>query len=326
MPRLALALLIATLTAPAARADVAETVAGHILPRYAAFAEATGALARAAEADCTPSALQAPYQAAFDAWMGVAHLQFGPAEEQGRALAVEFWPDPKGLGAKGQKALLALPEGALTAQAMAEASVASRGLMALERLLYPDDTLAGDTCALTRATAADLAATAAAINDGWTAGGYGAALTGAGAAGNSLYLAPEEARRALLTQLATGLEVLADDRLGRPLGTFDKPRPERAEARASGRSLRNVQLELAALREMAAALDPKATLTLAALDRAIGLAGGLEDPVFAGVAEPGGRLKVEILQQAVQSARDQAIAEIGAALGVTLGFNAQDGD
>ena len=46
MPRLALALLIATLAAPAARADVAETVAGHILPRYAAFAEATGALVR----------------------------------------------------------------------------------------------------------------------------------------------------------------------------------------------------------------------------------------------------------------------------------------
>ena len=37
-------------------------------------------------------------------------------------------------------------------------------------------------------------------------------------------------------------------------------------------------------------------------------------------------LKLEILQQAVRTTRDTAIAELGPALGVELGFNSQDGD
>jgi hypothetical protein len=110
------------------------------------------------------------------------------------------------------------------------------------------------------------------------------------------------------------------------LGTFDKPRPERAEARLSGRSQRNVVLSLQALRGLAASLSPQATTTLAAFDRAIALAEGLSDPVFAGVDDPQARLKVEILQQAVQGARDAALAELAPSLGVDIGFNSADGD
>ena len=44
------------------------------------------------------------------------------------------------------------------------------------------------------------------------------------------------------------------------------------------------------------------------------------------MADPQGWLKLEILQQAVRATRDAAIAEIGPALGVELGFNSQDGD
>jgi predicted lipoprotein len=114
--------------------------------------------------------------------------------------------------------------------------------------------------------------------------------------------------------------------LGRPLGTFDRPRPERAEARLSGRALQNVTVSLAALRDMALALSPDSPKTAAAFDRAITLTVSLDDPGLQGVADPQGWLKVEILQQSVQATRDAALAEIGPALGVGIGFNAADGD
>ena len=50
------------------------------------------------------------------------------------------------------------------------------------------------------------------------------------------------------------------------------------------------------------------------------------DPDIDHITDPQAWLKLEILQQAVRSARDTALAELGPALGVALGFNSQDGD
>lgn len=322
MHRLALALL---LIASPAHADFPEAVTDHILPGYAAFAESTATLDRAAQASCDAEALRPAFHDAFDAWMGVAHLRLGPVEDQGRALAIAFWPDPKSLGDKAQRALLTGDPALLEPAAFAQQSVAARGLMGLERLLYPAEAPAADPCPLIRATAADLAAMAGAIRSEWQQG-YADLLLTAGEPGNTAFLTRIEARQALFTQIATALEFLSDQRLGRPLGSFDKPRPERAEAHASGRSLRNVALQLTALRALTETLTPDVPLTLGAFDRAIGLAEGLDDPVFAGVAEPQGRLKVEVLQQAVQALREAVLNELGPELDVGLGFNAADGD
>jgi predicted lipoprotein len=169
-----------------------------------------------------------------------------------------------------------------------------------------------------------MARTAAELDEGWV--GYGEILLTAGQSVNPRYLTAEEATQALFTQLAAGLEFVADRRIGRPLGTFDKPHPELAEARASARSLLNVTLSLQALRDLAQHLNPGSPKTLAAFDKAIALSVALDDPAFANVADPQGWLKLEILQQAVRATRDTAIAEIGPALGVELGFNSQDGD
>ena len=314
--------LVFCLVAAAASADVTEVVNEHIRPGYARFAVASADLA--ALDTCDPGLLQPAFQAAFDAWLEVAHLHLGPVEEDGRALAIAFWPDPKSLGAKAQRGLMTGDPDALTPERFAEQSVAARGLMGLERLLYPTDPPPADPCPLIHATARDLARMAAEVDAGW--GPFGDLLLTAGAAGNASFLSQTEARQAIFTQLATAIEFLADQRLGRPLGTFDKPRPERAEARASGRSLRNVALSLAALRDLAQDLNPGSPLTLAAFDRALGLAARLDDPGLQGVADPQGRLKVEILQQAVRAIRETALTEMVPALGVGLGFNAQDGD
>jgi uncharacterized protein len=308
-----------------AMADVQEVVMTHIQPGYAAFAEAANALATQVDGTCDVEAIKPAFHAAYDAWMAVQHIRIGPVEEDGRGLAIAFWPDPKALGAKAQRALMTGDPAKLAPAEFAEQSVAARGVAGLERLLYPVEQLPADPCPLIRATATDLAHLAAELQSGWT-DGYGDSLVSAGAAGNTRFLTETEARQAMFTQLATGLEFLADQRLGRPLGDFDRPRPELAESRASSRSLRNVLLSLQAMRAMTMALTSNGPQTIAAFDDAIALAEALPDPVFADVARPEGRLKVEILQQAVRRVRDTAIAELAPALGVGVGFNSQDGD
>ncbi|MPL94959.1 hypothetical protein SDC9_41122 [bioreactor metagenome] len=336
MRRTALSLVLApaavalALAAPA-RADVPETVAKVILPGYAGFARATQDLATTAATDCTPEALRAPWNAAFDAWLGVQHVHIGPAEEDGRALAIAFWPDPKNIGGRQTEAMLQGADPALvTPEGAAQLSVAARGLFGLERLLYgpASDTNLAYACDLRRALAADLARMAQTIEAGWK-DGVAETVLSAGSPGNTTYLSAAEARQALFTQLIAGLEFNADTRIGRPLGSFDHPRPERAEARASGRSLRDVALSLKALRAYAGALVQglgPIPATEAAFDRAETLAAKLDDPVFAGVADPGTRLKLEILQQAIQATRETAETEVGALLGVRSGFNSADGD
>jgi uncharacterized protein len=316
------ALVLMFLLAAPAAAGTAEVVQTHIRPGFAAFAAAAQTLA---DIDTCDLAAQRPaFQSAYDAWMAVAHITLGPAEEDGRGLAIHFWPDPKALGWKAQRALLKADPVALQPEAFAGQSIAARGLPALERLLYPTEALPADPCPLIRATADDMARTAAALSAEW--GPFGDVLLSAGQPGNARFLSGTEATQALFTQLATGLETLADRRIGRPLGTFDKPRPELAEARASGRSLGNVTLSLQALRGLALALNAESPKTMAAFDRAIALSTALEDPVFDGIADPQGWLKLEILQQAIRTTRETAIAELAPMLGVTLGFNSADGD
>lgn len=318
-------ILFCLCSAGPALADFPETVREHILPGYATLAVASAALAKTAAGTCDAKVLQPAFNATFDAWVAVQHLRFGPVEQDGLGLSIEFWPDPKGSGAKAQRALLLGDPAALLPENFPDQSVAARGLSGLERLLYPTDPLPADPCPLIRATADDLARVTDLINDAWISG-YADTLLTAGQAGNTTFLEPSEVRQVLFTQVIAGLEFALDQRLARPLGTFDKPHPERAESVASGRSLANLRLSLRSLRAMVETLTADAPKTLAAFDHAIGLADKLDDPTFAGVATPQGRLRVEILQQAITTLRDTAVAEVGPALKVGIGFNAADGD
>ncbi len=311
-------------------ADVEEALADHVLPGFRTFAADTAQLAEAAREDCTAEALQPAFHTAFDAWLGVAHLGFGPLEEEGRGLAIAFWPDTRAMTPRVLGGLIADADPIVESPAeFAEVSVAGRGLFALEQLLF-DERFSGYgaesySCALAIAIAADLARMGAEVAAGWDS--FAETMRSAGEAGNTRFLTGDEPRRALYTALMTGLEFTEDQRLGRPLGTFDGPRPERAEARRSGRPLRNVTLSLAALRDLARTLaDRPIPETEAAFDAAMQAAGRVEAPDFSGIADPSERLRVEALQQRVAEIRRTVSAEIGAPMGLSQGFNSADGD
>lgn len=310
-----------------------DVVEGHILPGYAQLSDATAALDAAAQADCTAVSpnLRAAYHLAFDRWVTVSHLRFGPSEVDDRAFAMAFWPDTKGFTPKTLSGLIATQDAVVdTPEAYAEASIAGRGFLALELMLF-DPALAdqGDRayrCALIRAIAADINRNAKAMDHDWQP--FSANLTMPG--GDSPYRSADEAMQELYKALITGLEFTAETRLGRPMGTLERPRPNRAEARRSERSLRQVELSLITLRDLATGLSadhPQIAADLDnAFDKAIIRTRELDDPTLAGVSTPSGRIRVEALQQMINDILTIAATELGPTLGISAGFNSLDGD
>lgn len=321
--RLLILAVLSLATALPARADVATVLDRLILPGTRAFAATTSALADAAAADCTPATLLPPYNAAFDAWMAIAHLRIGPGEAAAPTIA--FWPDPRGATPKALAHLAQDPAARLDdPTAFAQTSAAARGLLALDALLAAPPP--GDACGLTRAVARDLAAQADALDTAWR-DSFAATLRSAGQPGNATYLSAAEAARALYTQMQTGLAFVADARLGRPLDTFDRPRPARAEAWRTARSLPNITGSLIALRDLARTLAPgPIPKTEAAFDAALAAAARIADPGLQDITDPQAWLRADILRQRVQAIGPLAESEIAAPLGLRAGFNALDGD
>lgn len=306
----------------------------HVLPLVETLAETTAALDTAAQADCAPDslALREAYTTAFDAWIAFSHLRFGPAETQARGFALAFWPDTRGMTPKTLRSLIAGEDPVVDdPEEFATVSVAGRGFYAMEYLLYDADiaALGSDAyrCTLTRVIAADMAVTAADLAQDWE-DNYAGLMRRPSPEGP--YQTDEEVLQEFFKALSTGLEINADLRLGRPMGQIDRPRPRRAEARRSGRSLHHVVVSLEALRQLAELLAGEDADLAAEMDKAFDYAlrraARLDDPVFAGVATPQGRLRVEVLQQAIQAIRTEANMNLGPALGVAAGFNSLDGD
>lgn len=317
-----------TLAGPVS-AGVQEVVTDHAMPGFQAFSRATAALADTAAANCAPEALHDPFNAAFDAWLGVAHLQLGPTEQVTHSIA--FWPDKRGFVPRTLSGLIEDRDAvAEDVGAYGEVSAAARGFFALELMLY-DARYAGYeagsySCTLVQTITADLTRMATGLETAW-AREFADTLLNAGGDGNAVYLSQEEAVRAIYTQLMSGLEFDAETRLARPLGTFERPRPTWAEAWRSGRPLRNVLISLDALHDLAAKLAggpiPETDAAFAAAEE---VAGNIADPTFQTIDDPQERLHVEILQQRIQAIRAAVATEIGAPLGVAAGFNSSDGD
>ncbi|SPJ25285.1 imelysin family protein [Palleronia abyssalis] len=299
-------------------ADVDTALDQHVLPTMDKLAQTTQTLA---ETPCAPEDLRPAFREAALAWAAASHLSLGPAEEDGRAKAILFWPDDRNSTGRGIRLLAQQGEEAWTPEAIQRASVAGRGLGALERLIWERDAV---PCALTLALADDLAGTATAIRDGWSKG-FADLMRDPGGPGNTRFLTEQESEAALYTALLTDMEHAADQRLGRPMGTFDDPRPARAELGRSGLSMEMVRAALSSLRDLAVTLAD-APETKASLDRAVEMARDLPDHALQNTDDVQTRFEVEALQTAIRTARDTASAEIGGALGVPMGFNSADGD
>lgn len=320
---------------PAVAADQAArtsaVIDGHILPGFTRLAQATEALKSATADSCGSPALRPAYDAAFDAWIGVSHLRFGPTETDDRAFAMAFWPDTKGFTKKALNRLIGKEDPVVSdPEGFAKLSIAGRGLFAMEQLLFDENMSQVGTpeyrCALVAAIAVDMDRNADAMLADWQV--YGAQMLTPGE--GTPYRSEASALQVLYQSLLNGLQFNADMRLGRPLGTFERPRPRRAEAWRSARSLRNVEVSLRALDDLSGLLSAghdRITQKLGKdFDRLRDQTGTLGDPTFAGVSDPMSRIRIEAIQTTINATRLIVDSELGAALGVAEGFNALDGD
>ena len=103
-------------------------------------------------------------------------------------------------------------------------------LYAREYLLYDAQLLELENtfhrCTLIQAVTLDIAANADAILAEWDST-YANLMR---EPGNDIYRSDSEAAQQLFTALLTGLEFTAGTRIGRPIGSFERPRPTRADS------------------------------------------------------------------------------------------------
>ncbi len=301
--------------------------------QFDAFRVAASELAAASQAYCDDGLAQDAYLESFRrtwlAWAPLDAYQFGPIEQQGAALTVAFWPDKKDFVGRGLKLLLQQPPETLRdAAAIAEHSAAVQGLPAIERLLLSDL----ETCPAVIGISAHLERTANSLHDAWfLPGGYSDLVRSAGPE-NPVFLSDAEFTKILYTAIDFELTRISETRLGRPLGSFDKPRPRQAEAWRSGLSLDIIDAQLAGIDLLLNEgfgnhlFSPNKSWVRGVIEDTRERVDRMGLPLDVAVSEPATRVRAEALQTKVRHLQLQFAQDVGPELGVETGFSAADGD
>lgn len=356
-------LMMAALSAPARADDQAayrrvnlSLADSHVIPRYERLAEATAALDAEAESFCeNPAAeglpaLRAGFVTALDAWMGVQHLRFGPVQFLLRYDRFAFWPDQRNTGSRHlRKLLTARDPAALEPRAFGRGSVAVQGFTALERLLfgkgdgaafYEGGEAAAYRCQVLRAITGNLAEMSGGILKDWRNGdsAYRRVIEAPGE-DNAYYLDDKEVTLEFFKAFHGSLQMVADLKLARPLGSsLKKSKPRRSESWRSARSLDNIKTNLRALQELYAgdgfgALvksrggDPELDKTLSGwLVSALEAAESVRPPLSKALSDAAARPQLEKLLTEVRALQELATGRLAKALDLPVGFNAFDGD
>lgn len=347
---------------PAFNAAYGEKIAGAFL---AQFETATGSLAQAAQglktkpdAEAFAAVLQG-FNAVSDAWMAVQLLRFGPMTQNQRLDRIAYWPERSNTTEKQMTAFIAAgDQGKLAADSFARVSVALQGLSALERLLFDSEHGAGgkpasDT-ALARLSAQEpagayrldlIAAIATNLQriaqEGRAAWHDFSARLAKGDQAD-FAASPQEATNQIYAGLVTIAQALGSQKLGLALGKeLEAAKPHQAEQWRSGRSLRNIDRNLAALKQAligdpagavialvtdaatAGTLKEKIEASFAECEQAIA---AISQPLDLAVADDKARAQVQALLVRINQFRDILTNDMPKAAGITLGFNDLDGD
>jgi len=353
---LATALLCAGASSAQAEADhaaIAQASLTEIIrPFYAALAEQTGALTGKVETLCSqPSAAalnetKTAFAATVSAWSKVEILRFGPVTQDHRYERLFFWPDPKGLGLRQLQDVLAKQDETVTEpDELAGKSVALQGLPTLEYLLYGDGaetlTMSGESgafrCGFALSVATNIDRIARNVVEGWREGAaYEESFLGP-VPDDPHYHAPKEVTLDLFKAFTSGIELVRDQKLAKPLGaSSEQSKPKLASFWRSGLSFANAAGNLEGVRalfaqggfaQVVAQESPGVENSiLFDLDHAIEVLRGIDRPMAEVVEDESLRVKLEALRVALKSAAQTAGDMIARGAGLAFGFNATDGD
>lgn len=329
---------------------------GHVIPRYERFDAAAAAFEESTRAFCGGAAprhlapVRAAYHAAMDAWMGIEHIRMGPIGAKNRRYRIEFWPDRNGLAAKHLKLLLATPDESLaTPDRLASARVSIQGFPAVEFMLF--DTGAAErlvsanpgdyACRLLTAITGNLARIAQHLSAEWRGGAkpFAGEIRSPGPEG-AIFDKHRSVTADFVEALHFALQGVAHLKVARPLGdSVDRARPRRCESWRSRRSLRNVVVNLEALRAlyegeagdglktlMTEDQRELADLLSKAFRQTMATARSVDRPFSEALTDPTVRPTLERLATQLRALSQLIGDRLGIALGTPLGFNEKDGD
>ncbi|SPU54346.1 imelysin family protein [Bordetella trematum] len=290
----------------------------------------------------SPARVEAAFGHLVQAWGGVAFLRFGPLVQGNRFERLSFWPDPRGVMPRQVQAVLKAADPALLAEgALAQRSVAVQGLPALEYVLYGEPGLlrarmpAVYSCDYAVAVAGNVSGLTGELVAAWSPqGDFGRQFT-APAAANDLYRSSQEVAAEAMKALSTGLQFARDVQLLPVLGaSAEAAKPKRAAFWRSGQSM---VVLAAGLRGMKAFYDagryplPDGSQALndtlnSEFRQAATLVAGVPADVDAAFVQEAPRAALNLAALVIKNAKDVVDQDIAPALGVTIGFNALDGD
>ncbi|SPF75401.1 hypothetical protein ALP8811_00388 [Aliiroseovarius pelagivivens] len=325
-------ILTAQTAHPVDHSEISDRVLAVIENQFSAFRNESATLAQTATDLCDGGARDPVLDALEATWLAWAPLdayQFGPIEQQAAALTVNFFPDKKNFTGRALYQHLKRPEAEQGDPAVvASSSAALQGLPAIERLLFEDL----PTCPSLVGITGNLAHISQSLYDGWfAADGWADLVRGAGP-DNPVYLSGGEFTKQALTAIDFSILRLNDHRLGRPLGTYARAFPKRAEAWRSG--LTN-QIMIAQLEGIIVLIDHgfaeaiseparvEAVKTLKELQARIDAIGA---PLAVAVEDPLMRVRIEGIMSKLDYLKTHVDEEFSPNLGVQSGFSAGDGD
>lgn len=341
---------------PAAAFDHAKVarlaLENHIRPAYGRLAEAAAALEGKTQELCRAHSAASfdeakkTFAAAVLAWSRIEHLRFGPVTEANRQDRFAFWPDPKGIGRRQvARALNAKDATVANPETLARKSAALQGLTALEYVLYGpgSEALSSDNpdrefrCGYALAIGRNVAGMARDIDAGWRAEGGFARLFLTPGADNAVYAKPEEVTQDLVQAYGTGLQSARELKFVAPLG-FRKvgAAPEPAAYARSGldravligniEGVRDLFTQSGLAAELAAVNQGADRSILTELDLATARLAALKTPFAQAANDPQLKLKLAVVGFQLKNALETGGGQLSAAAGLSLGFNALDGD
>lgn len=328
--------------------DSVAVIEGWLLPRYDALAATTDAQKAAWTSFCAkPDAAGVPalkdaYGKAADAWNAVEFITFGPISQDLRPDRFSFFPDRRNGIARGMADILSDTDPArLTPERFSQASAAVQGLPALERLLYDDgaaDALAAGPesarrCAFGLAIATNLAGIAHDVRAAW--GDRNSGLLGGLAAGKgdpALFPDAAAVPGMILTDLSGAFQRVTDTKLLPVLGSDpSEAKPLLADSWRSGRSGRvvvNMVKSADALLHTIAAQMPSRPQWVVnkAANEADAAADKIPADIGAAAQTASGAAGIQAAIKVFKAAQLTVYRPMASYFGISLGFNALDGD
>ncbi|MDY7566376.1 imelysin family protein [Pseudomonas sp. RTC3] len=318
-----------------------------ILPTYSRWVDADRQLSISALAFCQGTSdldtARADFLHAQKAWAELQPLLIGPLAEGNRAWQVQFWPDKKNLvGRQVEQLVSAQPQ--INADALSKSSVVVQGLSAYEYILFDANVDMANTeqktryCPLLIAIGERQKALAEEILTGWNS--TDGMLAQLSKFPNPRYADAHEAIAELLRVQVTALDSLKK-KLGTPLGRQTKgiPQPFQADAWRSKASLSSLEASLISAETVWSGVDnhglrgllpaeqkPLADKIDAAYAASRQLLSALKPPLTDLLATDAGRQQLNAFYDSLNALHRLHEGELAKALGIQLGFNANDGD